>query len=42
MGQTKGRHYETLTTPKTMTMWGEYSMDGGKNWMKVYESNCKK
>lgn len=42
MGEAKGRHYEELPNPKELKMWGEYSMDKGKTWMKAYEASCKK
>lgn len=42
MGEAKGRHHEELLNPKEMKMWGEYSMDKGKTWMKAYEASCKK
>jgi hypothetical protein len=41
MGVSMGRHYEELAG-KEFKMWGEYSMDKGKTWMKAYDSTCTK
>ncbi|MBC7975248.1 MAG: hypothetical protein H7138_09700 [Myxococcales bacterium] len=43
MGDGMFRDYEDLTDPKAgVKMWGEFSMDKGKTWTKVYEVACKK
>jgi len=42
MGTMSGRHYEDMTNPKETKMWGEYSMDKGKTYMKAYEMTCKR
>lgn len=42
MGTSVGRHYEDITNPKEFKMWGEYSLDKGKTWMKAYEATCKR
>ncbi len=42
MGSMPGRHYEDVTNPKEMKMWGEFSMDKGKTYMKAYEVTCKR
>lgn len=42
MGTMAGRHYEDMTNPKETKMWGEYSMDKGKTYMKAYEMICKR
>jgi len=43
MGDGKFRDHEDLSDAKAgAKMWGEFSMDGGKNWTKVYEMACKK
>lgn len=41
MGEAKARHYEE-TVGKEIKMWGEYSMDKGKTYVKAYEATCKK
>ena len=42
MGNGLGRHFEDMTNPKEFKMWGEYSVDKGKTWMKAYEASCKR
>jgi hypothetical protein len=43
MGDAMFRDHEDLTDAKAgAKMWGEVSMDKGKNWVKVYEMTCKK
>jgi hypothetical protein len=43
MGDGKFRDHEDMSDPKAgAKMWGEFSMDGGKTFMKVYEMTCKK
>jgi hypothetical protein len=43
MGDGKFRDHEDLSDAKAgAKMWGEFSMDGGKTWTKVYEMTCKK
>jgi hypothetical protein len=42
MGDAKSRHYEEMAGPKELKMWGEYSMDKGKTYTKMYEATCKK
>lgn len=42
MGTMAGRHHEDMTNPKETKMWGEYSMDKGKTYMKAYEMTCKR
>ncbi len=42
MGVMPGRHYEDSTNPKEIKMWGEYSMDKGKTFMKAYDVTCKR
>lgn len=39
MGTASARHYEEMAG-KEVKMWGEYSMDKGKTWMKAYECTC--
>jgi len=41
MGDAKARHYEEMAG-KEMKMWGEWSMDKGKTWVKGYEATCTK
>jgi hypothetical protein len=41
MGEAMARHYEE-TVGKEFKMWGEYSQDKGKTWMKAYEASCTK
>jgi hypothetical protein len=40
-GTALARHYEE-NVGKTVKMWGEYSADKGKTWVKAYESTCTK
>jgi hypothetical protein len=43
MGEAMFRDHEDLTDAKAgAKMWGEFSMDKGKTWTKVYEMACKK
>jgi hypothetical protein len=43
MGDGMFRDHEDMTDPKAgVKMWGEFSMDKGKTWTKVYEMACKK
>lgn len=43
MGAGQFRDYVDTTDAKAgMKVWGEMSMDKGKNWFKVYEMVCKK
>jgi hypothetical protein len=43
MGDSMFRDHEDLSDPKAgVKMWGEFSMDKGKTWNKVYEMTCKK
>jgi len=43
MGESMFRDHAETTDPKAGTkMWGEFSMDKGKTWTKVYEMTCKK
>jgi type IV secretory pathway VirB10-like protein len=42
MGEAKARHHEETVGPKEMKLWGEYSLDKGKTWVKAYEASCKK
>ena len=43
MGDAMFRDHEDLTDVKAgVKMWGEFSMDKGKTWTKVYEMACKK
>jgi hypothetical protein len=42
MGSAIARHYEDMTNPKELKMWGEYSTDKGKSWMKAYDATCKR
>ncbi len=43
MGDGMFRDHEDLSDAKAgVKMWGEFSPDKGKNWMKVYEMTCKK
>jgi hypothetical protein len=43
MGEAMFRDHEDLTDAKAgVKMWGEFSMDKGKTWTKVYEMACKK
>ncbi len=41
MGESKARHYEEMVG-KELKMWGEWSMDKGKTYVKGYEAVCKK
>jgi hypothetical protein len=41
MGEAKSRHHEEMVG-KELKMWGEWSMDKGKTWVKGYEATCKK
>ena len=40
-GVALARHYDE-NVGKTVKMWGEYSADKGKTWVKAYESTCSK
>lgn len=43
MGEGMFRDHEDMSDLKAGTkMWGEFSMDRGKTWSKVYEMTCKK
>ena len=43
MGDAMFRDHEDLSDAKAgAKMWGEFSMDKGKTWTKVYEMTCKK
>ena len=42
MGAAKARETDDMTDPKAVKMTGEYSMDGGKTWVKGWETTCKK
>ena len=43
MGDGAFRDHEDLSDPKAgARMWGEFSPDKGKTWVKVYEMACKK
>ena len=43
MGEGMFRDHEDLSDVKAgVKMWGEFSMDKGKTWTKVYEMTCKK
>lgn len=43
MGDGMFRDHEDMTDPKAgVKLWGEFSMDKGKTWTKVYEMACKK
>ena len=43
MGEGMFRDHEDMTDAKAgVKMWGEFSMDKGKTWTKVYEMACKK
>ena len=43
MGEAMFRDHEDMSDPKVgAKMWGEFSMDKGKTWTKVYEIACKK
>ena len=43
MGEVMFRDHEDMTDPKAgVKQWGEFSMDKGKTWTKVYELTCKK
>lgn len=43
MGDGKFRDHEDFSDPKAgAKMSGDFSMDGGKTWTKVYEMTCKK
>lgn len=43
MGDGMFRDHEDLSDPKAgARMWGEFSPDRGKTWVKVYEMACKK
>jgi hypothetical protein len=37
------RDYQDASDPKVgLKVWGEYSIDKGKNWLRAYEMTCKK
>lgn len=43
MGDMAFRDHEDASDPKAgVKMWGEFSPDKGKTWIKVYEMTCKK
>lgn len=43
MGEGMFRDHEDVSDPKAgAKMWGEFSPDKGKTWVKVYEMTCKK
>jgi hypothetical protein len=42
MGVAPARHYEDATNPKELRLWGEYSMDKGKTYLKAYDMTCKR
>ncbi|HET7499964.1 MAG TPA: hypothetical protein VFK02_03150 [Kofleriaceae bacterium] len=43
MGESMFRDHEDVSDPKAgAKFWGEFSMDKGKTWTKVYEMACKK
>jgi hypothetical protein len=43
MGDSAFRDHEDASDPKAgVKMWGEFSPDKGKTWVKVYEMSCKK
>lgn len=43
MGEAMFRDHEDVSDPKTgARMWGEFSIDKGKTWTKVYDMTCKK
>jgi hypothetical protein len=43
MGEAMFRDHEDMSDPKVgVKQWGEFSMDKGKTWTKVYEVACKK
>jgi len=43
MGEAMFRDHEDMSDPKAgAKMWGEFSPDKGKTWVKVYEMSCKK
>lgn len=43
MGDGMFRDHEDMSDPKAgAKMWGEFSPDKGKTWVKVYEMTCKK
>jgi hypothetical protein len=43
MGEVMFRDHEDMSDPKAgVKQWGEFSMDKGKTWTKVYELTCKK
>ncbi|HEX2685009.1 MAG TPA: hypothetical protein VHN14_00245 [Kofleriaceae bacterium] len=43
MGEFLFRDHEDMSDPKAgAKFWGEFSMDKGKTWTKVYEMTCKK
>ncbi len=43
MGDGQFRDHEDASDPKAgVKMWGEFSPDQGKTWVKVYEMTCKK
>jgi hypothetical protein len=44
MGQkiTEKSHEEPDAKSKSVHVWGEFSMDGGKTFMKDYDMTCKK
>jgi len=43
MGEFSFRDHEDMSDPKLgAKMWGEFTPDKGKTWVKVYEMTCKK
>jgi hypothetical protein len=43
MGEVMFRDHQDMSDPKAgVKQWGEFSMDKGKTWTKVYEIACKK
>ncbi len=43
MGEVMFRDHQDMSDPKVgVKQWGEFSMDNGKTWTKVYELTCKK
>jgi hypothetical protein len=42
MGEGSFKDHVDASDPKAVKTWGEFSMDKGKTWMKVYEATCKK
>lgn len=41
-GDAMFRDHEDLSDRSAVKMWGEVSLDKGKNWIKVYEMTCQK